>query len=666
MRLSRLVSVVMMLSVSSAVFGQSQFLGKVWVPKYAEVAEKMPPNTGMGEDYFAPGRPGDGPDILPLSNIRCFANLDGSGSEALGSRTWELAPSGWYRMSGIEGRYTMLFTGPANLIRPVVVTNVFTKSGETIDRKIVPPFDYGVFFDGAYDEKAATDYYQTFIAKGTSVTDVGFRFVHDGVDGIGPGTQTLIVSIHKQGAGTPDKWEQVGPAMPILNMDSGGPKNYDWSAGWNSGEVPLTPGQKYAVHVRAEKAGGVFQAFWRPTDNKEIDCYRLGTKGATGWVGRNLYMSVGTDCDGLVIPYNKRIQKDCVDFSGFARKWSQTYVAQGRSLAGAIMYIATSGIQPGISRQRVVVRVHEGGPDGKVVGIEKIGIGSGIFTGDAAWGTFGVVYSPGEVPLEPGKTYAIEMESIENYESLHGYKNIKGMLSDDKPGFNPYKKVAPDTYGKGTAYKNGKDDVGFDLDMQIIEYGNEAKDWDRAVDAANLLVNGDMEAGELDEKSPDKGQAQAWKSFGADAGTAHQYLADPPENKSRILRVTAGAGAKSVDGGYVQKITGLKRLDTYRLAGKVRSSWPADVERNCQVGYDLTGQDTDPKAATIVWESLPAVHSIWVDYKAGPIRPARDTISVWLRGWAKSASGTPFKADFDEFSLHRVRTDVPGATVQAK
>ena len=57
-----------------------------------------------------------------------------------------------------------------------------------------------------------------------------------------------------------------------------------------------------------------------------------------------------------------------------------------------------------------------------------------------------------EAPLEPGKTYAIEMESIENYASLHGYVNIKNMVSDDKPGFNPYRKAAPDTYEKGTAY----------------------------------------------------------------------------------------------------------------------------------------------------------------------------------------------------------------------
>ena len=44
-------------------FAQVQFLGKVWVPRYPEAAAKMPPNTGVAEDYFAPDRPGDAPDI---------------------------------------------------------------------------------------------------------------------------------------------------------------------------------------------------------------------------------------------------------------------------------------------------------------------------------------------------------------------------------------------------------------------------------------------------------------------------------------------------------------------------------------------------------------------------------------------------------------------------
>ena len=172
------------------------------------------------------------------------------------------------------------------------------------------------------------------------------------------------------------------------------------------------------------------------------------------------------------------------------------------------------------------MRVREGGPDGQVVGVEKIGIGNGIYTGDASWGTFGLAYSPGEVPLEPGKTYAIEIESIENYESLHGYVNIKGMVSDDKPGFNPYKKVAPDTYERAPPTRTARTTSASTWTCRSSSTGNEAKDWDKAVDSENLLANGDMEAGELDEQKPANGKPQGWKTFAA--------MPEPPIRTSPI------------------------------------------------------------------------------------------------------------------------------------
>ena len=210
-------------------------------------------------------------------------------------------------------------------------------------------------------------------------------------------------------------------------------------------------------------------------DDSKLDCYRIGKEGKAGWQGRKICMAVGSDCDGLLIPYNKRVHKKFVEFGGFDKSWSQTYVAQGRSLASVILFAATSGVQPSIMKQRVRVSVRQGGPGGEIVGTEKIAIGNGNYTGDASWGVFGVSFAPGEVPIEPGKTYAVEFESIENYDTLHGFVNIKGMVSDDKPGFNPYRKVPPDDYKRGTAYRKCTDKQPFDLDMQIVEYRSDAK-----------------------------------------------------------------------------------------------------------------------------------------------------------------------------------------------
>ncbi len=641
-------------------------MGRVWTARVHKAADTRLPNTGIVEDYFAPGRPADDPNILPLANVRCFASLDGPGSEALAHRTWEQAPSGWYHMTGSAGRYTLLFTGPSVFVRPVVFTNIYTRPGDRIDRKVTPNCDYGVFHDRDYDDDPAACYYQTFVARATSVTNVGFKVVHDGVDGAGPQGQTILVSIHRKGPGTPDTWDQLGPAVPVPNVDSGGAKNYEWSAAWNSGEVLLTPGQTYAVALKPESPDGKFQMFWRPDDNKDARCYRIGPKGEAGFVDRDLWMYVAGDGDGLVIPYNKHIQMEYGEFAGFARKWSQTYVARGRSLAGVVLYTATGGSQPGIHRQRAVVRVRQARPDGPIVGVEKIAVGNGIHTGDASWGTFGLAFAPGEVPLVPGRTYAVEFESIENYASLHGYVNIKGVVSDEKPGFNPYRQCSGETYEGGTAYRDGKQDVGFDLDMQIIEYEHDAINWDDAVHPENLLENGDAQTGTLAPDNPRNGRADAWEPFSTDAGTAHCYVTDGANQDNRILRVMGDKVDRStVDGGFVQRVEGLSHVDTYRVWGLVRSSWPVDVEHACYVGIDPTGQDENPSADTIRWTPLPGVHSIFVPYTSEPVRPETSAISVWLRGWTKSASGHPFKADFDNFELRRVDTGVPALRAAA-
>jgi hypothetical protein len=423
---------------------------------------------------LAPQYPGSSENV-PMAAVYCFGSADGPDHQAIAFRTWETHPAGWFRLAGPAGDYSFLFSAPAGFVRPMVVTGQKLKIGEDVNRDLVPKFDYADFHQGAWDEKPATDYFQTFVAKGTSVTRIGFKLATDGVDGPGPLGQNMLLSIHKKIDETPDKWPQVGSAALVPNVDCGGAKNYWWAAAWDSGQVPTEPGKTYAVHLKTETKGGSFQAFWRPDDDGKSDCYRIGREGKDGWQGRRMCMAVSSDSDGLLVPYNKRVQKKFVEFGGFEKSWSQTYVAQGKGLAGVILYAATSGVQPSLMKQRAKVSVRRGGPGGKIVGTEKIAIGNGNYTGDASWGVFGVSFAPGEVPLEPGRKYAIEFESIENYDTLHGFVNIKGQVSDDKPGFNPYRKVPPDDYKRGTAYRKCTEKQPFDLDMQIVEYRSDAR-----------------------------------------------------------------------------------------------------------------------------------------------------------------------------------------------
>ncbi len=594
-------------------------------------------------------------ELIPLTAVYGFASLEDPFAQPLTFRTWEMQPSGWYRFCGPEGRYTMLFTTPGFCMRPQVLTNIDVRDGEKVDRNIAVYDDYGVYIESAWDDKPASHYFQPFSPTGKSITHVGFRLAHDGVDGGGPGKQNLVVSIHRQTQDTPDQWPQVGPAVPVTDVDSGGAKNYIWAASWNSGEVPVEPGKKYAVHIRAEVENSAVQAFWAKADDKSDECYRIGRDRSAGYSGHRLWMSVGSDGDGLLIPYNKRVQRQFNQLSRFGRKWTQTYVAQGEGLAGVVLYAACSGVQPSQNRQRVVVRIRKGGPDGQPLPVEKIATGNANYTGDASWGVFGLAYAPGEVKLDPGQTYAIEFESIENLETLHGFVNIKNQPSDDKPGFNPYRKHAGETYDKGKAYFNGNEEVDYDLDMQVIEYQVHRSPGLLGTHEKNLLVNGDMETADAAG-----GPVKGWKTFSIEAATVFRHTVELDKPANHMARVVGGsATGNPADGGYVQRVDGLSRTETYQAQGHVRCSWPLDDKHGCMIGYDPTGQDTDPNAPTIIWKKLPSRLGLFEPWTSEPIRPRTDSISIWLRAKTTLTVDFPFRADFDDFSLKCVRTNVP-------
>jgi hypothetical protein len=305
----------------------------------------------------------------------------------------------------------------------------------------------------------------------------------------------------------------------------------------------------------------------------------------------------------------------------------------------------------------------------------------GNYTGDASWGAFGVAFAPGEVPLTPGETYAIELESLENIETLRGFINIKGQESDARAGFNPYRKPDLDPYERGTAFKDGAEAMPFDLDMQIIEYAWDAPDWAMATTGPNRLINGDMEdfgraeSAEIEPGPPPRGASgylptgrgvgrslTGWREFRLDSDTRFAVMAESEPGTNHVGRVFA-LGGQTADGGWVQRVEGLNTTETYRLTGRVRASWAVDFEHQVLVGVDRTGQDSDPGAASIEWSRLPPRHGVFVEHTSPATRPATNALSVWLRArttW-KGDPYAPFKADFDAFSLRAIRTTPPEA-----
>jgi hypothetical protein len=256
--------------------------------------------------------------------------------------------------------------------------------------------------------------------------------------------------------------------MRIPDVDCGGAKSYHCSAGWHSGEVPLEAGKRYALHLRTERADGVMQAFWEKAEDGS-GCWRIAGDGSVASAGHRLWMTVAGDGDGLLIPCNKRVHREFGEFAGYSTSWTQSWKACGTSLCGVMLYAATSGTQPRMEEQRIAVRIRRSGPDGPVIGPEKITAASANYTGDASWGVLGVVYAREEVSLTPGERYAAEFTTLETPESIGGFTNFKGQVNDRKPGFNPYLRHASDPYADGEAWKQGKEKAPRDLDMQVVE-----------------------------------------------------------------------------------------------------------------------------------------------------------------------------------------------------
>jgi len=306
------------------------------------------------------------------------------------------------------------------------------------------------------------------------------------------------------------------------------------------------------------------------------------------------------------------------------------------------LYAAVSTEQKIMNLQRVRVRVRKGGPDGPVIGTEKIAVGCNTATAES--GNIGVVFAPGEVNLEPGETYAIEFEAFGTHR-----------------GFNPWMKNPRDPYVAGDAWFEGKLRKDYDLDMIVMEYEHRAEDdWRLVTEDEKLLRNGDMQEGEMDAVECDLGTPSAWKKFSVDPNTTHRYSTDEEDDRNRYVSIVGGSlNGKTVDGGYVQQVKELKRTETYRLLGKIRSTWPVDEKHQVMVGVDPTGQTGNPDAESISWTILPHAHGIWESYMSEPTRPDENTMSVWLRARATKTHNQPFIVDFDDFALRQVRTTVP-------
>jgi hypothetical protein len=201
------------------------------------------------------------------------------------------------------------------------------------------------------------------------------------------------------------------------------------------------------------------------------------------------------------------------------------------------------------------------------------------------------------------------------------------------------------------AWRDGKPVLERDLEMTVLEYKDcpapPPLPKPAGIAVGNLLANGSFESGLTNGQSS---VPPGWARWSTRQTTF--WYGNYGRNGSGAARVIGGnINGTRIDGGYVQQVTGLATNKTYRLSGWSASSVMSNSRYLSAIGYDPTGQTTDPKAKTIVWGITGRFTALYEQAIFRGIRPANGTISVWTRGASQEIGDTIFTVDFDDFGL---------------
>ena len=542
---------------------------------------------------------------------------------------WHTTHDGYTPFDVRPGRYAILLHQPEWFLRPAVIPDIVIKAGKNAPRDLAPGLDYACLCGGKLASweradlpkpwEAATVFHQTFVARGTSITHAHYKLA-------GAEAKSTRVSIHEVRGQAPERWKQVGPER-IDEKIAG--LNDNW-AGWRSGEVVTKVGKRYALRIEGlNEAGGRTISMLVHRDALGVG-YERGTAHADGRKQEyDVYATVSSDSDGNCLPYMRihDIKPGRLVGSG---QWSQTWVAQGKSLAAIDFLVAWGEDQDGVTAE---IGIRENDPAGKVIGVPK-------YARTAWWGPghgfLGAAWLPGEVTLVPGKTYCATFTPVKpsKYYSASVVNHPKN------------------TYKDGIAYRDGKKRSELDLEMTVVEYkkSTAAKRLPGIYKpkGRNLLANGDFEQDEPNQDSNyDPPGWQRWQT----RKTAFWYVRDG-RNGSGASRVIGGnINDTAIDGGIVQQVPGLDRKKRYRLSAWVAMSAITDKNYLAAVGYDPTGQTSDPQAKTIVWTAAGRRSFAWEQIVIDDVVPRGSSISVWTRGCNAKVGRLTFHVDFDDVVL---------------
>ena len=335
---------------------------------------------------------------------------------------------GYYKIDNLPaGLYSIYVSQPDFFASPKVVPNVEIRNGQGTTVNIDLDVDYSTyFFPGVWTDWGPWTWYQTFLATGTCVRGISWIMA-------GTGSEGRVAIVEDNGLGDIRTWPEVG------HKTKGGlGANSDQWVRWPSGQIKLVPGQTYAVKIWVDGGCAIYK---RDKDGNSYPHGRAYDQDANP-KNYDLNITVFVDKNNQSVTHTLIASKDWELHGELSdRRWGQTFVATGASLAAVDLFAASSD-----SNFDATWRIHQGGPSGPQIGPIK--------TTQRAYFTpgthlIGVSYNPGDVLLVPGETYYIDVT--------------------DTQDFMPYVQRPWNDYPDGRAYRNGAA-TGYDLAMTIVEY----------------------------------------------------------------------------------------------------------------------------------------------------------------------------------------------------
>ena len=341
---------------------------------------------------------------------------------------------GYYMIDGLPaGIYSVYVNQPDFFASPKVVPNAQIVDGQQVVANVDLDVDYSTYFKdtgGGQWTDWQWEWYQTFLATGTSVRGVSWMMAGWGQYS---GDWAEISILEDNGNADVRNWTLLGSKEEnSIASDSD-----EWVR-WPSQQIPLTPGKKYAVKIWVNGGCAIYKR------DKDSSSYPYGRAYDINGNPRSfdLNVTVFVDRNNQMVTHI-RLNPGPGQFIGDLsdRRWGQTFIAAGTSLAAADLFAASTD-----DNFDLTWRVFEGGPGGAQIGPTKTM--SGAYFASST-DLVGVSYNPNDVTLVPGQTYYIEVTDVTN--------------------FTPFVQEAWNSYSDGTAFRNGEA-TGYDLAMTIMEY----------------------------------------------------------------------------------------------------------------------------------------------------------------------------------------------------